>query len=469
MTNEFKFKIRPTIKQKIGWKYLTDQHTQFILFGGGAGGGKSWLGCEWLITSCIAYPGTKWFIGRNELKRLMVSTFITFLKVCKHHNITSESWRLDAKYNFIEFYNGSRIDLLDVAWKPSDPLYERFGSTEYTSGWLEEIGEQKSKAFDVLKSRIGRHLNEEYNLLPKIFLTCNPKKNWAYFDFYKPWKEKKLPLDTCFVQSLYNDNPYTAKAYGDMLSKIKDPVLRARLRDGNWEYDDDAAAMMSYDDILKIFEIEQNLELDEEFYLTVDPARFGDDKAAFILWQGLFIRRVWYYEKSSMPYLKKKIEKVCEQWHIPVRNVVIDSGGIGSFVDFMPGVVSFVSSAGAVEEWDDEKKYRQQDTIRFNYRNLRAQCYDRLSDYVNAGLIGCYRDIPPDIKGWIVEELETIKKKDPDKDETKFQIISKEDIKDTLGRYPDFSDAIIHMMILELGKHRRTMVMEEDAGIGMAF
>ena len=130
--------IKPTKKQHIAYQYLKDNNTKYLLFGGGAGGGKSWLGCEWLITNCYFYEGSKWFIGRNELSRLMKSSFETFKKVCKYHGIPESDWKLNGQYNFIEFKNGSRIDLLDLAYKPSDSEYERFGSLEYTGGWIEE-------------------------------------------------------------------------------------------------------------------------------------------------------------------------------------------------------------------------------------------------------------------------------------------------------------------------------------------
>jgi hypothetical protein len=62
--------IRPTPKQEQAWQKLQDLTTRFLLFGGGAGGGKTWLYCEWLLTWAYFYPGSRGFIGRDELKRL---------------------------------------------------------------------------------------------------------------------------------------------------------------------------------------------------------------------------------------------------------------------------------------------------------------------------------------------------------------------------------------------------------------
>ena len=204
--------IKPTKKQHLAYQELQNDTTRFIGFGGGAEGGKSWLGAEWLLTNCYFYPGTKWFIGRNELKRLMASSYATFRKVCAYHKIPDSDWKLNGQYNYIEFVNGSRIDLLDLKLQPSDPMFQRFGSTEYTGGWIEEAGEVHFLAFDILKVRVGRWKNEDYGLLtPKILLTCNPEQNWLYRIFYKPWKNKTLKEGYAFIQALYSDNPYTAE------------------------------------------------------------------------------------------------------------------------------------------------------------------------------------------------------------------------------------------------------------------
>src|SRR3990167_5845122 len=171
--------IQPTKKQHEAWEALKTK--DIIFLGGGAGGGKSWWLCETRLVNSYFYPGYRSFIGREELKRLMQSTFITWNKVCKFHNIPFDDWKLNGQYNYIEFKNGSRIDLLDLKYTPSDPMFERFGSLEYTGGCIEEAGEIHFMAFDVLKGRIGRQLNKEYNLFPpKMLLTCNPTQNWLY-------------------------------------------------------------------------------------------------------------------------------------------------------------------------------------------------------------------------------------------------------------------------------------------------
>ena len=147
----------------------------------------------------------------------MKSSYVTFMKVCKYHGIPDSDWKLNGQYNYIEFTNGSRIDLLDVAYKPSDPDYERFGSLEYTGGWLEEAGEIEFKAFDVLKSRIGRHMNKELEVKSKLLLTCNPNKGWLYRVFYKPSKDGTLPDNYRFLQSLYT--PLLAQKMESLIAK----------------------------------------------------------------------------------------------------------------------------------------------------------------------------------------------------------------------------------------------------------
>ena len=71
-------------KQEEALQILTDTKTEEFLYGGAAGGAKSWTGCSWLLFNCLAYPETKWFIGREELKRITESTLISFFQSGKN-------------------------------------------------------------------------------------------------------------------------------------------------------------------------------------------------------------------------------------------------------------------------------------------------------------------------------------------------------------------------------------------------
>ena len=51
-----------TITQKLCLKYLFDNDTKEVLFGGAAGGGKSWIGVSYLIIMCLNYPKTRYYI-----------------------------------------------------------------------------------------------------------------------------------------------------------------------------------------------------------------------------------------------------------------------------------------------------------------------------------------------------------------------------------------------------------------------
>ena len=442
----------PTLKQHEAWTYLHDDITKFIGFGGGAGSGKSWLICEFSLTNAYLYPGSRGFIARNELKRLMNSTYITWTKVCKHHNIPQEDWTLDGKYNVIKFANGSTIDLLDISYKPTDPEYERFGSTEYTYGSIEEAGETHFKAFDVLKSRVGRHnLFNEKEVPPKMLCTFNPSRGWVYRIFYKPFTTGELSKSYAFVQALYKDNPHTAKAYGEQLAEIVDKTTRERLMLGNWEYEEEEGLMMRYANIRDLFT--NSIVKSTEKYLIVDVARFGQDKIKFNFFEGLESYKRETYGKQSLEVTKQLIIDKAQEHKIPYSHILIDEDGVGGgLVDMLQGVRGFtaastpVPTATAVRYQVSMHKDLQGNRIVSNFLNLKAQCAYKLAELVETHKIAIVEGGDQDE---IVEEMMVLKRRDADKD-GKLKIVTKEEMKESLGRSPDCLDTFIMRMLFVL-------------------
>ena len=78
-----------TRTQKECLKYLFDDTTKEVLFGGAAGGGKSWVGVSYLITMCLQYPKTRYLMGRSKLDALKKTTLNTFFEVCQAWNLKS--------------------------------------------------------------------------------------------------------------------------------------------------------------------------------------------------------------------------------------------------------------------------------------------------------------------------------------------------------------------------------------------
>lgn len=456
--------IRPTYKQDLAYEKLQDDVTRFLLFGGGAEGGKSWLGAEWLMTNCYFYPGTKWFIGRNELTRLMASSYATFRKVCAYHQIPSNDWSFNGQYHYIEFKNGSRIDLLDLKLLPGDPMFQRYGSTEYTGGWIEEAGEVHFMAFDVLKARVGRWKNQEYGLLtPKILLTCNPEQNWIYRVFYKPWKSNTLPQGYAFIQSLYKDNPYTVKQAEERLEQISDPVLRARLKLGLWEYASGDNSLIDYDSIIDLFTNEADISTEK--YFTADVARHGSDKVVFGNWLGYNLRDITWKVNRDIDQTAQDIKLELRDSHIPYSHAIADDDGVGGgVVDICKGIKGFIgnSSALPISRVRDVVQGKVKTERKENYRNLRSQCGFMLAEKIVNHEIAITAKIDEATKEMIIEDLQQLKRLETPA-EAPLQLIPKDEIKEALGRSPDFGDMMLMRMYFELD---RPVVIRPAADVG---
>jgi len=417
-------------KQENAIYYLKDTLTNEILYGGAAGGGKTALGCLWLIESCQKYPKSRWLMGRSKLKNLKETTLNTFFELASELNITSQ-FTYNSQSNIIYWKNGSEILLKDLFLYPSDPNFDSLGSLEITGAFIDECNQIAYKAWQIVKSRI-RYKLKDFELIPKILGTCNPAKNWTYKQFYSMYRKNTLPEHRKFIQALPKDNKHLHPSYLESLLQL-DTNSKERLYFGNWEYDDDPATIIDMDAITDYFN-PVHVAKGEDKYMTVDVARLGKDKTVFRIWEGWLCTYRYEIPKSKLTFAVQRAKELQSKHGVSNSNTLADEDGVGGgFVDFL-GCKGFVNNSSPLNGE--------------NYTNLKSQCSILMAKLIQARKAG-ENCIDNDVKDATSEEMEQVKIKDIDKD-GKLAIIPKEIIKEKIGRSPDDWDSIMMRYYFEL-------------------
>lgn len=428
--------IDPTKKQHLACVGWADNRVDEICFGGAKYGGKSYLGSALIFADALMYPGTLYFIARYRLNDLRKFTMPTIFEVFKDWGIESAKYiRYNAQDNFFTCYNDSKVYLLEASDQPSDPLFERFGSMQMTRGWIEEGGEIGEEAANALMISTGRWKNDEYKLHRKLLTTCNPKKNWLYRRYFNPSRNGTLPDNMRFIQALPKDNTKGDKSYIDNLNKLTGVAFQ-RLVAGNWDYEDDPMLLIEYEAIDDLFN-NQHVGAGTK-YLTADIARFGADHSVIGLWDGFILERIWSFSKASISDVASEIREIMNQLNIPASRVIVDEDGVGGGTKDILRCKGFVNNSRAIEIKD----------VKENYKNLKSQCYFRLADRINKRGI-FIKSKSETVVNLIREDLGQVKMAVSDDDRT-LSIISKDEMRQALGRSPDYSDMIMMREWFEL-------------------
>ena len=422
-------------KQEHAIYYLKDKTTKELLYGGAAGGGKSALGCLWLIECCQKYEGTRWLMGRAKLKILKETTLNTFFELSSKLGI-SDQWEYKEKKGVIAWNNGSEIILKDLFLYPSDPKFDDLGSLEITGAFIDECNQIVYRAWQIVKSRI-RYKLKEFDLEPKLLGSCNPAKNWVYKMFYTPDKNGDMPVFRKFIMALPKDNPHLPESYIQSLLELDEDDKR-RLHDGDWEYDGDKATIISYDAIMDYWNGE-HVQPESDTYLTIDVARKGKDKTVFRVWKGWGCVARVSMNISKVNEVVDKGKELQKQYSIRNTNTIADEDGVGG------GVVDYLKCEGFINN--------SKPLMKENYENLKSQCSILMAKKIQAKEVTEKCD-DTSLIDLVSEEMEQIKTKDIDKD-VKLGIIPKDKIKEAIGRSPDDWDTIMMRYWFELKPKKR--------------
>ena len=124
---------------------------------------------------------------------------------------------------------------------------------------------------------------------------------------------------------------------------------------------------------------------------------------------------------------------------------MVDEDGVGG------GVVDALKCKGFI---NNSKQIKVKGKTK-NYRNLKAQCADGFARMVTDRMV-----YDPFTTGreqeLLIQELEQLKKKEVDVDKP-FELLPKNDVKDLIGRSPDYSDCYLMRYYFELNSFKRVV------------
>lgn len=454
MTNNNQYTLLP--KQSEAWHLWQDEKTTEVGYGGAAGGGKTQLGCILALQVVSNYPGARVGIARKELKDLRLTTLKTLFEIMALYGLKSpKHYRYNQQDGTLTFWNGSEIILHYLRYEPSDPLYTRLGSHELTMGWVDESVECPDDAIDIFQSRIGRRNVLNGWTLKKFFLeTFNPGKGRVYRNYWKPFKEGKLPEYRKFIRALPGDNPHLPQTYIENLERLP-KTQKERLLYGNFDYDDDPTKIFDYDCVLNSFT--NSFVGGGEPFITGDIGGRGKDRTVIYVWQGWRLIHTYIESISDQKKLRLKVEKLAERYKVPRKSIILDYDGIGTGIVDELGCVPFQAGSSPIDSYDMRGKP--------NFANLRSQCWFYLAEeIINKNRLYTNLDSvenvgqPCNVQEMIIEELDVMKEIN-NGGENKRRVISKggagesttkPTIRKLLGRSPDFGDGIMMRAYFDL-------------------
>ncbi|WP_462250455.1 hypothetical protein [Ekhidna sp.] len=175
-------------------------------------------------------------------------------------------------------------------------------------------------------------------------------------------------------------------------------------------------------------------------YLTADIAFQGSDKFVVWIWNGWRVIGLHVVDKSSPNEVEQIIKGLATKYGVPQRNIAYDADGVGSFLKgYLKNAKEFHNNGSPLKV-----RGKTQD-----YSKLKDQCYFGIAMKINASEIYFEADVS-DYWNEIVEELECIKNRAFGTD-GKLEVLRKKEVKEIIGRSPDFSDALMMRYYFEVG------------------
>ena len=226
--------IKVTPKQRL----FMDARQQEVLYGGAAGGGKSYVQLLDNLTYAVTYPGIKQLVLRRTYPELERSLIRTMLEI-----YPQEIYDYNSSKHILAFKNGS---LTDFGYCDNENDVYKYQSSEYDVIRIDEATHFTGTMYKYLRSRIrGANKypkqmkcstnpgNVGHQFFKERFIDVAPPME-TYFEVNPRTKKKTSRL---FIPSKVTDNTFLMAANPEYVEQLMDlpEDQRRALLDGSWD------------------------------------------------------------------------------------------------------------------------------------------------------------------------------------------------------------------------------------------
>lgn len=409
---------------------------------GGSGSGKSDFKATELLAKMMLQPFCRVLFTRKFAAQIRDSQFLLLKDQIKRNGL-SEYFEVRESMDIRCLLNGNMAmaaGLDDVDKLKSIP--------DITDIWIEEPIDRKGSVLESDFLELDRRLRCD-KASNHIHLTFNPvsRQSWIYRLLF----EKNI-YDTFALKTTYRDNYFSPEQQARTFENLR--LVNWQEWDiyanGNWGSGDDLENRLYSDEAIENLFTNTFVHRPGVRYITADIAFEGADLFVIMVWDGWTVVQVYTIEKSDGPTVLNKLKSVAHEWAVPGSNIAFDASGLGGFLTgFMRASRPFNGGALPLEQ-DRLNKEQERVFRRPVFRNLRAQAFWVLKDRLDNCEIH-FAQNSLHLHETIRQELRAIKKV-PNPDGGKLQVIPKSEIKEMIGRSPDFADCLSMRAIFELSK-----------------